>query len=222
MNEFSSKKPRSTSPSHSSLTEVQDEERDVLLETVPSGERSSGESRPRRARCTCSSNTICMLSIITLAFVIALFTIILQMKTLESTRLPPWIPPEQYETRVFEHVDVYGEEPGPKSETAWTNLIPSKLVHSSGLLQSCVADNSSTCSAVGKGWIEVHNETAIPDTPGFNQSLPEQSALVSVFHQLHCLVSTAHKRTGDNIATNVRASVYSPRGIFLRQVWQFG
>lgn len=200
MDELSSKKPRSASPSQSFLTDVEDEERDALLEPMPLGEESSGQSRPRRARRACSFYAICMLSLSNLAFMAALFTIILQVRTLEPTTLPSWTPPEQYETRVFEYVGVYGEEPSPKSEAAWTNLIPSKLIYSSGCLQSCVSDNNSTCFAEGKGWIKVHNETAIPDMPGLDQSLPEQSALLSVFHQLHCLVSAAHKRSRDNIA----------------------
>ncbi|EXF74065.1 hypothetical protein CFIO01_10491 [Colletotrichum fioriniae PJ7] len=43
---------------------------------------------------------------------------------------------------------------------------------------------------IGRGWVTVKNETALPDLPGLNQSLPEHRAYPSVFHQLHCLYST--------------------------------
>jgi hypothetical protein len=190
MNEFSSKKSRSTSPSRSSLTEVEDEERDSLLETMHLGEKKrSGENGARKVRRTRSFYAICILSLSNLAFIVAIFTILYQKKTFEPNWLPSWAPPERYESRVFQYVDIYGGEPGPKSEAAWTNLIPSEFI------QTLLIFNSITLTvylsvSVGKGWIEIHNETAIPDTPGLDQSLPKQSALVSVFHQLHCLVST--------------------------------
>ena len=37
--------------------------------------------------------------------------------------------------------------------------------------------------------MKVNNDTAIPETPGLNQSLPIQRATTGVVHQLHCLVS---------------------------------
>lgn len=41
----------------------------------------------------------------------------------------------------------------------------------------------------GRGFVIINNDTALPDQPGLNQSLVEQKAMVSVFHQLHCIVS---------------------------------
>ncbi|KAE8351273.1 hypothetical protein BDV28DRAFT_137494 [Aspergillus coremiiformis] len=43
---------------------------------------------------------------------------------------------------------------------------------------------------IGRGFVTIRNDTALPDQPGLNQSLPEQHAMVSVFHQLHCLYMT--------------------------------
>lgn len=34
----------------------------------------------------------------------------------------------------------------------------------------------------------IHNESALPEMPGLNQSLPEHTAWITVTHQLHCLV----------------------------------
>nr|A0A142I729.1 RecName: Full=UstYa family oxidase phomYb; AltName: Full=Phomopsin biosynthesis cluster protein Yb [Diaporthe leptostromiformis]AMR44281.1 DUF3328 protein [Diaporthe leptostromiformis]BDA39141.1 DUF3328 [Diaporthe leptostromiformis] len=168
MDGYSSKKPRSASPSRSSLTEVEEEERDTLLKTVSLEEEDkSGENGPRKLRRSRFLYAIGILMLSNIAFIAAFLTVFVQKRALEPARLPPWAPPERYESRVFKYMDVYGGEPGPKSEEAWTNLIPK-----------------------GKGWIKVHNETAIPDMPGLDQSLPEQSALVSVFHQLHCLYMT--------------------------------
>lgn len=69
--------------------------------------------------------------------------------------------------------DLYAREPDEKSERAWDHLLP-----------------------LGRGQVYINNQTAIPDTPGFNQSGThgdglglENTAWVTVFHQLHCLVS---------------------------------
>ena len=42
---------------------------------------------------------------------------------------------------------------------------------------------------VGRGFVNINNDTALPDQPGLDQSLPQQRAMISVFHQLHCIVS---------------------------------
>lgn len=34
----------------------------------------------------------------------------------------------------------------------------------------------------------INNETILPEMPGLDQSLPQQRAMISVFHELHCLV----------------------------------
>ncbi|KAK8090441.1 hypothetical protein PG997_005402 [Apiospora hydei] len=46
----------------------------------------------------------------------------------------------------------------------------------------------------GKGWIDVDNDTAIPYMHGMDQSLPKQQAMISVFHQLHCLLITSTRQ----------------------------
>ncbi|POS75824.1 hypothetical protein DHEL01_v205777 [Diaporthe helianthi] len=45
---------------------------------------------------------------------------------------------------------------------------------------------------VGRGQVMINNETALPEMPGLNQSLPQHEAWVAVTHQLHCLYSTKH------------------------------
>lgn len=127
MDGYSSKKTRTTSPSRSSLTEVEEEERDTLLEPLPlEEEKRSAESGPYKLRRHRSLCAIGILSLSNLVFIVAFLTLFIQKRTMEPTPLPSWAPPERYESRVFKYVDVYGGEPGPKSEVAWTNLIPSK------------------------------------------------------------------------------------------------
>lgn len=125
MDEISSKKSRNTSPSRSSLTEVEDEERDALLENVSLGEKRSSENGHRKVRRTRSFYAIGILSLSNLAFIVSFLILLAQKRSVEPNPLPSWAPPERYESRVFQYVDTFGGEPGPKSEAAWTNLIPS-------------------------------------------------------------------------------------------------
>lgn len=126
MDEFSSKKSRNTSPTRSSLTEVEDEERDALLENVPLGEKKrGGENGRRKVHRTRYFYAIGFLLLSNLAFIVVFFILFAQKRTIEPDQLPSWAPPELYESRVFKYVDTFGGEPGPKSEAAWTNLIPS-------------------------------------------------------------------------------------------------
>ena len=48
--------------------------------------------------------------------------------------------------------------------------------------------------AAGRGFVYVKNETILPEYPRLNESMPEQRAVVSVFHQLHCLVSSRESK----------------------------
>ncbi|ATY60385.1 hypothetical protein A9K55_006840 [Cordyceps militaris] len=78
-----------------------------------------------------------------------------------------WRPPEVTTTSLFEFKTLYGDRLSNESETAWNALMP-----------------------VGRGFVIIKNDTAIPDQPGLDQSVAEQKAMVSVFHQLHCLYMT--------------------------------
>ncbi|KXH48924.1 hypothetical protein CSIM01_08583 [Colletotrichum simmondsii] len=80
---------------------------------------------------------------------------------------PEWFPPQIPVKKVLHGNKLYGQPPNPESIEAWNRLLP-----------------------IGRGWVTVKNETALPDLPGLNQSLPEHRAYPSVFHQLHCLYST--------------------------------
>ncbi|KAE8364652.1 hypothetical protein BDV27DRAFT_145155 [Aspergillus caelatus] len=62
---------------------------------------------------------------------------------------------------------LYGEPLNPEAEKAWDELMP-----------------------VGRGFVNINNDTALPDQPGLDQSLPQQRAMISVFHQLHCIYMT--------------------------------
>ncbi|KAK2031608.1 hypothetical protein LX32DRAFT_637016 [Colletotrichum zoysiae] len=82
---------------------------------------------------------------------------------------PSWIPAGAWIKNTFEFHSIYGAEPSELSEEMWTDLIPR-----------------------GKGWINVTREQAdeLPDMPRLDRSLPGQQALLSVFHQMHCLYMT--------------------------------
>jgi hypothetical protein len=42
--------------------------------------------------------------------------------------------------------------------------------------------------SVGRGYVRIENDTALPNLPGLDQSLTEQRAIIAAFHQIHCLV----------------------------------
>ncbi|KAI3390390.1 hypothetical protein diail_9825 [Diaporthe ilicicola] len=151
------------------MAEIEQEEKDALLQSVPLDdgpleERRHGNRTLRRSRL---SYAVGFLSLSNLAFIAAIFILLVQKTALESAKPPSWAPPEHRETRLFEYLEVYGSEPSLESEDAWSDLIP-----------------------MGKGFIKFPNDTVIPDMPGLNRSLPEQRAVISVFHQLHCLFMT--------------------------------
>ncbi|PYH98058.1 hypothetical protein BO71DRAFT_480605 [Aspergillus ellipticus CBS 707.79] len=79
----------------------------------------------------------------------------------------PGCRPEFRTTKLFEFETLYGEPLSPEAEKAWDEMMP-----------------------IGRGFVTIQNDTALPDQPGLNQSLPEQHAMISVFHQLHCIYMT--------------------------------
>ena len=90
---------------------------------------------------------------------------------------------------LFEFQTLYGRPLNNESETAWNALMPSTapIVHALPILIT----STHRFRLDGRGFVIIKNDTALPDQPGLNQSLVEQKAMVSVFHQLHCIVSHA-------------------------------
>ncbi|KAK3400716.1 hypothetical protein B0T20DRAFT_151705 [Sordaria brevicollis] len=83
---------------------------------------------------------------------------------------PPWEPQVDFRTEIFRFQTIYGAEPSDEVEQAWTAMIPK-----------------------GKGFIVLPNKTAeaLPDDlPRLDKSKKEQHAMITVFHQLHCLYMT--------------------------------
>lgn len=69
--------------------------------------------------------------------------------------------------------DLYAGEADEQSEMAWSHLLP-----------------------IGRGQVHINNRSVLPEFAGYNQSGTkddglglENAAWVTVFHQLHCLVS---------------------------------
>jgi hypothetical protein len=98
-----------------------------------------------------------------------------------------WQPPEHRHAKMFQFDDVYGSEPSDEVEEAWTNLIPSKRFYQ--LKTQCLLANHNMATE-GKGYIALPYTTDLTDLPGLNKSWEgDHRAAISVFHQLHCLVS---------------------------------
>ncbi|EGX93791.1 hypothetical protein CCM_02060 [Cordyceps militaris CM01] len=98
-----------------------------------------------------------------------------------------WRPPEVTTTSLFEFKTLYGDRLSNESETAWNALMPGDP-HSIPSSHHTVSSDQNLL--VGRGFVIIKNDTAIPDQPGLDQSVAEQKAMVSVFHQLHCLYMT--------------------------------
>ncbi|WQF82956.1 Putative mycotoxin biosynthesis protein UstYa [Colletotrichum destructivum] len=138
------------------------EEKERLLEM------SADSSEPPRSRKRRSVTPICItMSLLVLSNFCFCVALILTARANLTPAPPSWMPPERYTKQTFQFQKVFGEEPSERSEAAWTRLIP-----------------------MGKGWINVTTEDELPYMPGLDKSIPEKKALLSVFHQLHCLYMT--------------------------------
>ncbi|KAG5938707.1 hypothetical protein E4U53_007954 [Claviceps sorghi] len=104
------------------------------------------------------------------ALLTGLAVVIRQKRALEPVATPPWLPPEQMIQTVFQPDELYVGEQSPESDGAWKALMPE-----------------------GMGIVTVRNTTSLPALPRLDRSRNEQNAMVSVYHQLHCLYRT---RTG--------------------------
>ncbi|KAK5996529.1 Oxidase ustYa [Cladobotryum mycophilum] len=102
-----------------------------------------------------------ILALVNLALLVAFLR---ERKETEIEPQKSWLPPENPLTSLFEFQTVFGAPLNNESEAAWNELMP-----------------------IGRGFVVIKNDTVLPDQPGLNQSIVEQKAMVSVFHQLHCL-----------------------------------
>ncbi|KAK7952801.1 uncharacterized protein PG986_008529 [Apiospora aurea] len=153
------------SMSQSSSTSDDVEEKEQLLDGEDS--QTAGPRQAKRRRLPLRILvTIGFLAALNLAFITALAVFVVR-KGQADAQPPSWMPPERYTKKLFIYQSVFGDEPSKESEGQWTKLIPK-----------------------GKGWIDVDNDTALPYMHGMDQSLPKQQAMISVFHQLHCLYMT--------------------------------
>ncbi|KAF4885929.1 Oxidase ustYa [Colletotrichum fructicola] len=62
---------------------------------------------------------------------------------------------------------IYGGPVTNESEKAWDDLMP-----------------------LGRGFVVIKNQTALPQVPKFNATMGEYKGVISVFHQLHCVWAT--------------------------------
>lgn len=73
-----------------------------------------------------------------------------------------------------------------ESKDAWDALMPRMFPTPGSELKDL------TCTPDGRGFVIIKNETAVPEMPKFNATMSEYKGVISVFHQLHCVVSFQH------------------------------
>lgn len=81
---------------------------------------------------------------------------------------------------------VYGGPITNESEEAWDALMPRMLPTPK------FETSELTCTPDARGFVVIKNETAVPEMPKFNATMSEYKGVISVFHQLHCVVSFQH------------------------------
>ncbi|KZL71883.1 hypothetical protein CT0861_02278 [Colletotrichum tofieldiae] len=90
--------------------------------------------------------------------------------TVHYPKKPKWFPPEIPVTTILEADELYTQAPNEEELRAWDQLMP-----------------------LGRGLVMLDNETALPEMPNLDQSLPRgATAWIAIAHQLHCLYSTKH------------------------------
>ncbi|KAK1639169.1 hypothetical protein BDP81DRAFT_480078 [Colletotrichum phormii] len=156
------------------LSNTEDENAGLLHSREPCDDERPTEATGRFPRSQLIILTLSLSNVISIAAVLILVIFNGPASNLPETPAtvvyppqPKWFPPQIPVKKVLHGNKLYGQPPNPESVEAWNNLLP-----------------------IGRGWVTVKNETALPDLPGLNQSLPEHRAYPSVFHQLHCLYST--------------------------------
>ncbi|KAG5926196.1 hypothetical protein E4U42_003536 [Claviceps africana] len=123
----------------------------------------SGSCRDRTYRLYC---VVVGLVLLCEALLAGLAVVIRQKRALEPVATPPWLPPEQTIQTVFQPDERYVGEQSAASDGAWKALMPE-----------------------GMGIVTVRNTTSLPALPRLDKSRDEQNAMVSVYHQLHCLAA---------------------------------
>ncbi|KAE8418377.1 hypothetical protein BDV36DRAFT_295219 [Aspergillus pseudocaelatus] len=161
MAEHSSKGYKEVPVRNSEESTIAEEEKEALLENQ-SYSRQNWKQPPSRF-------VWCIIAVLLLLNIVLLGSFIHYFRQAHRTeREVPWLPPKTAATRkVFVFQTLYGEPLNPEAEKAWDELMP-----------------------VGRGFVNINNDTALPDQPGLDQSLPQQRAMISVFHQLHCIYMT--------------------------------
>ncbi|EAA30505.2 hypothetical protein GE21DRAFT_10632 [Neurospora crassa] len=175
-----------SSASGSNMVDDDMEEKENLLESNPP--RTPGKrTNTRRGRLMilslpCTTFFLALSNVLSLAALVAVTlrpiatttTVPVSSTTAEQPprqypEQPPWEPQVDFRTEIFRFQTIYGAEPSEEVDQAWTAMIPK-----------------------GKGFILLPNETseALPDLPRLDKSNKQQHAMISVFHQLHCLYMT--------------------------------
>ncbi|MCJ1357639.1 MAG: hypothetical protein MMC33_007635 [Icmadophila ericetorum] len=145
----------------SSEESITEAEKEQLLES------SSSLLRKKNSRVPPFCYLIALLILVANAILLSILLQVVLARTPESKVQKSWLPPEITRIELFKFHKVYGEPPSDEVKKAWNDLMPT-----------------------GRGFVHIKNDTALPDVPRFNQSITEQHAMVSVFHQLHCLYMT--------------------------------
>ncbi|KAG6037210.1 hypothetical protein E4U19_002434 [Claviceps sp. Clav32 group G5] len=152
------------------LTPDEQEDRARLLQCTPTASVLLDDdgtccSRPCRGKVYRLYWAVICLALLSEALLAGLAVVMIRQKrTSGPASTPSWLPPEQSIQTIFQPDELYVGERTPESEKAWKALMPE-----------------------GLGIVTVRDTTALPALPRLDQSLTAQNAMVSVYHQMHCL-----------------------------------
>ncbi|GAW18588.1 hypothetical protein ANO14919_080660 [Xylariales sp. No.14919] len=118
----------------------------------------STQTRYYKKRNSLLCGIVAFLTVIVAALISILAVVLFQKGSDQHEGKPSWLPPQQQINRVFWPQDVFAREPNTESEAAWDSLFPE-----------------------GGGFVEING------TEASNLQLSERRAVLSVFHQFHCL-----------------------------------
>ncbi|KAK2600048.1 hypothetical protein QQS21_005212 [Conoideocrella luteorostrata] len=157
--------PRSFALEHNDCIYLEEEARSsksFLLENSGSKYFKGYDVKAARLYCV-----IISLALLCGALLAGLIVVIRQKQAMEPKRSASWLPPEALIETIFRPDTAYGGEQSKESEKAWMALMPK-----------------------GMGIVTVQNTLALPDAPKLDPTTNTQDAMISVYHQLHCLYRT--------------------------------
>lgn len=191
MNDSKREYDNEQSSGRTSQDSVTEEEKAGLLGLDRSNSSSSSLPLSRQPWQPRTFKLWAVIALLVLSNIAALVLLVQNVQRHRSPSRPTWLPPEEHVDQIFTFQELYGLPPSEESMAAWNKLMPSMYFNQKTLLPPIIVHTlkSRLCHLVGRGFVYINNDTALPDQPKLDQSIKHQRAMVAVFHQLHCLVS---------------------------------